>query len=125
MNSAQVVLSLLGSSSVVAVATTVITAIFNKRKLGADATQIITQAAVGVVDTLKTENARLVARVDAVEVELSDARDKATAWYRTLQLHVAWDHLSFQKLTELGVADWPEPPPVYPPTATPSGSTEA
>jgi hypothetical protein len=109
-----VVVQLLGSVVLAAIAGAIINGIINRRKLGAEATEIITKAASGVVERLEAEltrvngdNRRLRERISTLEYR--EETDRAV-----LQLHAAWDHLAVQKLQELGI-NLPAPPPLSPP----------
>lgn len=125
----QVIVAALGAGSVGAVIAALITGLFTKRKLGAEATEIITKAASGVVESLNGEIVRVNSALAAVRAEQSrerisharelrerDARHAAqmSAVRRTLQLHVAWDVMAIARLGEHGI-DLPEPPPLLPP----------
>lgn len=109
------VLAALGVGSVV---TAVVTGLFSKRKLGAEATEIITNAASSVVKTLENQLARSErqCREDQVKHE-RQMNEMATAhirerdeWRKVLQLHVAWDALAISKLAELHLQMPPTPP---------------
>jgi hypothetical protein len=112
---ADVVVQLLGSVVLAAVAGAIINGIINRRKLGAEATEIITKAASGVVERLEAEltrvtgdNTRLRERIQTLEIR--EETDRAV-----LQLHAAWDHMAVQRLMECGITDLPQPPPLSPP----------
>lgn len=137
------VIGLLGGGGIASIVGAIVAGLFARRKLGAEATKIITDAASGVVGMLETqlraqETAFAVERVDnktkldnAVQ-SAQTANDKAEAcadeterikkewrseredWRRVLQLHVAFDHLAIAKLAEHGV-DLGDPPPLLPP----------
>lgn len=127
----QLVVAVLGGGTLAAV----LNAIMSRKKLGADATKIITEAAAGVASDLRTDNqalrtkqAELEARVDELEqreeaINLAHRRETAQwererqDWRRVLQLHAAWDHMAVTKLRETMAEDvtLPEPPPLYPP----------
>jgi len=109
-----VLVQLLGSVVLAAVLGAIINGFLNRRKLGAEATEIITKAASGVVERLEAEllrvtndNTRLRERVNTLEIK--EEADRAV-----LQLHAAWDHLAVERLTEAGI-DMPMPPPLSPP----------
>ncbi len=119
-----VVVQLLGSVVLAAIAGAIINGIINRRKLGAEATEIITKAATGVVERLEAEltrvtgdNARLRERVNSLEIQ--EETDRAV-----LQLHAAWDHMAVQRLAEYGITDLPQPPPLSPPPLSRSGPRE-
>ena len=109
-----VIVQLLGSAVLAAIAGAIINGIINRRKLGAEATEIITKAASGVVERLEAERSRIandnvVLRERVAALEAREEADRAV-----LQLHAAWDHLAVQKLAELGI-ELPAPPPLSPP----------
>lgn len=131
--SAGVIAALLGAGGLGAIVAAIVTGLFSKRKLGAEATEIITKAAAGVVTNMQAEIDRQVARnedllktheaamnrlVESHDREMEDVR-------RVLQLHVAWDAIAIAKLGELGVK-LPPAPPLLPPTTHqhPSPSSE-
>jgi len=125
----QIVVAALGAGSIGAVIAALVTGLFTKRKLGAEATEIITKAASGVVESLNGEIVRVNAAMVAVRAEQAEERTRhaeemsaasakfqreITARDRVLQLHVAWDMLVRAKLAEHGI-ELPEPPPLRPP----------
>lgn len=113
-----IVLAALGIGSIV---TAVVTGLFSKRKLGAEATEIITNAASSVVKTLEAQLQRSDAerREELERHEVAMARmalahvQERDAWKKVLQLHVAWDALAISKLAELHL-DMPPTPPLTP-----------
>jgi|GEM_PF-3524825 len=108
----------LGGGGVAAIVTAVVTGLFSKRKLGAEATEIITKAASGVVERIEKDNLDLRAEVtglkEAREQDKREWRQVTRDWRAALQLHAAWDALAIAKLHEAGI-EIPEPPPLYPP----------
>lgn len=126
--STDVLAIVLGSSGATAVVAAIITGLTTRRKLGAEATEIITKAAAGVVTNLNAEVVRVEAarRTDATMYEAQIAahekklEEMASAhvhereeWRRVLQLHVAWDAIAIAKLSEVGI-DLPDTPPLLP-----------
>lgn len=126
--SADVLAALLGGGGVAAVVAAIVTAISTRRKLGAEATEIITKAAAGVVTNLTAEVARqeqarkdqaamYEAQIAAHEQKLEEMAaahvHEREEWRRVLQLHVAWDAIAIAKLGDMGV-DLPETPPLMP-----------
>jgi DNA-directed RNA polymerase len=124
-----VVLAALGIGSVV---TAVVTGLFSKRKLGAEATEIITNAASSVVKTLEAQLARgeqerhedqTRHEMEMTRITVEHAREMTNmarahtqerdAWKKVLQLHVAWDALAISKLAEMDF-DMPPTPPLTP-----------
>lgn len=69
----QVVVGLL-SAGITAVIVAVLNAIFNRRKLSAEATEIITKAAAGTVEQVVKDNESLRTRLAKVEAELEAMR---------------------------------------------------
>lgn len=128
-----IIVALLGGGGLFAVVGALVNGVFTKRKLGAEATEIITRAASGVVTDLRTsleertaEMARMRLEHDAglaaIRLEHTAALTKMATdhanerenWRRVLQLHVAWDYIAIEKLSHLGV-ELPPPPPILPP----------
>jgi hypothetical protein len=108
MNPALIV-AILGAGGLGAIVAAVVTGLFSKRKLGAEATEIITKAAAGVVTSLqgelaRSEAARLVQeagyRHEIEKIKGEHAREMDDV-RRVLQLHVAWDAIAIAKLGEL------------------------
>lgn len=135
------VVGLLGGGGIAAIISAIVTGLFSKKKLGADAAEIITKAAAGVVQELteqaarnKVENAEQIARMkiehaeelarrdvqhQAIVTQMQKMKDDHEAEReevrRVLQLHVAWDAIALAKLADVGV-DLPPVPPLTPPT---------
>lgn len=131
--SPEVLAALLGSGGIAAVLAAVVAAVSTRRKLGAEATEIITNAAAGVVKNMQAEidrqvkrnteiiqeneqrielltrehSERMNAMVDSHNQEMEDVR-------RVLQLHVAWDAIAIAKMNDFGVT-LPPAPPLLPP----------
>lgn len=123
LSTAQIVIGILGTLGVGSVLAALVTGLFSRKKLGADATEIITKAAAGVVERTEADNARL--RVELLqerrdrETEQDEFRRLIDAHTKTLQLHAAWDALAAARLEEQGIM-LPPPPPVYHPETAPS-----
>lgn len=117
--SPELLTALLGGGGLGAIAAAVVAGLFSRRKLGAEATEIITKAASGVVERLEAELARVTNERGAMRDELEQVRREWTAerlvWRQVLTIHAAWDTLAIGKLTECGVVIQ-APPPLYPPT---------
>lgn len=101
-----------------AILATVITGLFSRRKLSAEATKIITDAASGTLKDLRDENTRLAARVAATETQQDQLRDiqrrqdeRQRADHQALAIHAFWDRQAWNTLKEQGI-DLPEPPPL-------------
>jgi hypothetical protein len=121
MNPALIV-AILGAGGIGAIVAAIITGLFSKRKLGAEATEIITKAAAGVVTSLQGELARAEAArmlqqssyLHEIEKIKSDHAKEMDDVRRVLQLHVAWDAIAIAKMSELG-HHLPPAPPLLPP----------
>lgn len=112
MNSDTLV-GLLGGGGVGVIIAAVIAGLFSRRKLGAEATQIITEAASGVVTRLEGQLERSDKQMRRV---IQDFENERAEWIRVLQLHVSWDHIAIAKVNALSPNDpLPPAPPVYPP----------
>jgi len=131
--SAAAVLQILASAGAATILATVINGILNRKKLGAETTKIITDAAGGMVKDLREENERLrrseermrlmaadlEARVDDLEHAQAEAAIERDEWLRVLQVHASWDALAIAKLNEpIPPIDIPDAPPLTPPTRT-------
>lgn len=106
----------LGSAAVAGVLVTVINGLFSKRKLSAEATDIIAKAASGVVERLEEENARVIAsnvqlqgKVEAGTVEQQLQREHLRSIDQSVAQHVLWDQQIREILRDNGI-DVPEPP---------------
>lgn len=117
----QLVVAILGAGGLGAIAAAVITGLFSKRKLGAEATEIITKAAAGVVTNLESENKRQAVRIDrmieehrtAMRALVDSHAEEMEEVRRVLQLHVAWDAIAIAKMASLG-EEMPPAPPLLP-----------
>lgn len=111
-----VVVAVLGTLGVGSVLGAVVAAIASRKKLGADATKIITEAAAGVVTDLRAELGRSEAKMERMRLAFVEERE---AWRRVLQLHVAWDSIAIAKVNALlpvGSEPLPPAPPLLPPS---------
>lgn len=123
------VITVLGAGGLGAIIAAVVTGLFSKRKLGAEATEIITNAAAGVVTSVQSQLDRSEQhrKDDQAAHELEMAKithahalsmtqmahahvQERKAWTQILQMHAAWDHLAIEKLLEYGVSLPPTPP---------------
>lgn len=96
----------------------VITGLFSRRKLSADATKIITDAASGVVAELRTElgraaqaNALLTGKVEAGQLIQTQQQEHLRSIDQAVAMHVLWDRQAYATLRESGI-ELPEPPPL-------------
>lgn len=109
------IVSILAASGFGAIAAAFIAGVFSKKKLGAEATEIITKAAAGVVTNLEREITRQRESFDREIAEIrADHAKEMDDVRRVLQLHVAWDAIAIAKLAELEV-HLPPAPPLLPP----------
>lgn len=119
--SPEIIAAIVGAGGTSAILAAIITGLFSKRKLGADAAEIITKAAAGVVTNMQSEIDRQVKRNDDLIAEhrraLKELMDSHEAEMlevrRVLQLHVAWDAIAIAKMNDLGV-NMPPAPPLIP-----------
>lgn len=115
------VFQLLGTAGIAAVATAIIQGVFSRKRLGAEATQIIQSAATGVVLMLEKQVAEKTAAVDdllererALEKRVRDLEDERDDQRQINQMHAAWDYLAHNELITHGTK-LPPPPLLYPP----------
>lgn len=112
----ETVVAILGASAVATVLGAIIQGVINKRKLSAEATSIITQAAGGLVKDLQTDNGRL--RAENARSSLREERSRGSvrrrdeAFRRVLDGHVRWDKLVVEALRQAGI-QLPDPPELY------------
>lgn len=107
----------LGLSGVLAA---IVSGIISRKKLKADATLVVQQAASGLVESMQKQleirDVRLTemsARIDELEDNERRHSREAELWRRDLQLHATWDALAMTELAKHGVT-LPEAPPLYP-----------
>lgn len=104
-------LQLLGALGFGGILATIINAMFNKRKLSAEATEVITKAASGVVERLEKENQRIIAR-EEVNAQRAAADHQEIHQLRTLiSMHAYWDQQAYEALQAQGI-NLPKPPPL-------------
>lgn len=113
------VLQWLTSAAAGALLLAVVNGFFAKRKLSAEATDIITKAASGVVERLESENARVIAsnatlsgKVEAQQTRLDDFHRILRAQSDALAIHAFWDRQAVTIAADHGIA-LPEPPPLH------------
>lgn len=119
---ASILIAVLGTGGTSAIIAAIATGLFSKRKLSAEATDIITKAAAGVVTTMQVEIDRQIKRNDTLVAEhraemkrlVDSHEDEIDDVRRVLQLHVAWDMIAISKMSELGI-ELPPAPPLLPP----------
>lgn len=121
-----VALQWLGGIGIGAVLVAIVTGLFSKRKLSAEATKIITDAASGVVEIQKAELARVVAsnvllagKVEAQQIQLDEIQRAVRIQAEILAIHAFWDQQAVTVARDHGIS-LPEPPPLHP--TQPTGS---
>lgn len=120
--SGQLVLQLLGSVAFVTLITSVVNNLLSRKRLGAEATKIITDAASGVVSDIREDNSRLRERekdlndrLDALEQAQDAWEDERRVWKQLLREHQSWDTLALSELRKLHPdTEYPPPPPLVP-----------
>ena len=111
-------LTLLAAFGLGSVFVSIITGLFSRRKLSAEATKIITGAASEVVEIQKAELARVIAsntllngKVDAQQIQLNDMQNTLRTQAAALEVHAFWDLQAVGIAREHGI-DLPPPPPL-------------
>lgn len=119
---AQIAGSLLGAGVLGAI----VQGFMNRRKLGAEATDIITKAAGGIVSRLEKENTRITAALSTANRRIDELERAKDEWdvqrhelRETLTVHSAFDQEVVRRLRDLGIVDLPEPPPLLPQSMRP------
>ena len=107
-----------GAFGVGTVLASIVAALFNRRKLSAEATKIITDAASGTLKDVRDENTRLVARtaaletrIERVERENQEQADHQRQTDALIVVHGEWDRQAFYAARDKGI-NLPEPPPL-------------
>ena len=126
LSGAQAIVSILGVLGFGSVIAAVVNGLWTRKKLGADATEIITKAASGVVENISSDNARLRVELDEERQERRAEQADFKAEMRrivaehalVLQIHAAWDHLAVEACAKAGI-ELPAPPALYAQDATP------
>lgn len=119
--SADLVVAVLGAGGLGGIVMAIITGIFSKRKLGAEAADIITKAAAGVVTNMQAEIDRQINRNNqlvtehrlAIDALITSHDEEMDEVRRVLQLHVAWDAFAIARLADVGI-ELPPAPPLLP-----------
>lgn len=108
----------LSSAAVSAVILAFINGLFSKRKLSADATKIITEAASGVVEIQKAEIARVLAsnleltqKVDTLQARVDRGEKTTQVQGEAIAIHTFWDIQAVEELGKQGI-NLPPPPPL-------------
>lgn len=120
--STDVVVAVLGTLGIGSVAGAIVAGLFSRKKLGADATKVITEAAAGVVADLRAELGRADDKVTRAEAKVAKLvlafEAERETWRRVLQLHVAWDAIAIAKVNAMCKPgdELPPAPPLLPPS---------
>lgn len=112
------VLEYLSAVGVGALLLAVVNGLFSKRKMSAEATQIITQAASGTLKDVRDENTRLLGRqiqietrLDTAEQRIAQQDDHQRRTDALIVVHSEWDRQAFYAARQKGI-QLPEPPPL-------------
>jgi hypothetical protein len=92
-------------------ATGVVTAIFNRKKLSADTSQVFVGTAEELVGIVRAELKRVVDELVAERLRAAGLEEQRRGWFRRADIHSAWDRRAEHEHPELG-----PPPPLYPPS---------
>ena len=119
-------LQFLGSAGVTTVLVTVISGIMKRKQLGADvsktgadATKVLSETAVGLLERAEKDNERLRLREAAHDRFREEMILKDEEWRRVLQVHAAWDALAQVSAERCDPPiNLPPAPPLTPPTIT-------
>ncbi len=116
-NNISTLILLISSSGITAVIVAIITAMVNRRKLSAEATNIISQAAGGIVQRLEDENKRLNLNLEHMRNRVSDLElienkrgDQMELYNHQIYAHLEYDRMLVEQLEKLGVTVAPPPP---------------
>jgi hypothetical protein len=108
-----VLIAVIGSSGVTVILGAIANGVIQKRKLSADATHIITQAAGGIVlnlqednGRLRAENIRVSSRFDRFKTAVRRRDDKMR---KLFDAHATWDQIVVKELRRAGL-NLPDPP---------------
>lgn len=117
--SPDIILAVVGAGGVGAVFTATLNALVQRKRLGAQAADIIQRAAAGVVTTLQEEDRRKSKRItdlenkeELLERRVAHLERERDADRHAAQLHAAWDHLAIAELSTIP-SRLPPPPPLY------------
>lgn len=110
------------SAGVMTVFVAVINGLLQRRKVGADTTKVITDAATGVMSRIESDNERLRSeaigyrtREDVLEDHIDRLGDERAEWMRIARQHGEWDDLVFKQVAEhCPTLILPVPPPLSP-----------
>lgn len=101
----------LGASGIMLVLAAVVNAFVNKRKLSADATKVITEAAAGVVQDMRADNAEIRAERQALVADVRQLRTEVREQNALIAVHAFWDQQVVDAAEAQGMA-LPPPPPL-------------
>ena len=118
------VVQFMGSVVLATIVGALLNGLINRRKLSAEATEIITRAASGVVERLEDDIERGERREQALMLRVADLEAGEIENRRVLQEHAAWDHMAVAALQAAGILDLPDPPPLLPPPHTRVGRVD-
>jgi uncharacterized membrane protein len=115
MNAGQIIMALASSTALATVLAAAIAGFFSRRKLSAEATEVITKAASGVVERLEAENARISVGRNELAARVSSLEEQERRRAAALVVHEAWDRMAVRTLRDAG-HPLPDPPPLEPAT---------
>lgn len=117
--SGELLVAILGSTGLGAIIAAVINGYFSHRKLGAEATKIISDAAVGVVERIEDELERQTDATETAKRRLIQERERwheeRLAWRRLMREWGSWEATVIEAVRAAGIEGIPPPPPTYPP----------
>jgi hypothetical protein len=90
--------------------TGVITTIANRKKVGADTSQVFVGTAEELVGIVRAELKRVVEDLVTERLRAEALEEGRRGWFKRADLHSAWDRRAMERCPDLG-----EPPGLYPP----------
>lgn len=102
----QVVVALLMGGAV----TGLISTIANRKRVGADTSQVFVGTAEELVGIVRAELKRVVDDLVAERLRAAGLEEGRRGWYKRADIHSAWDRRAMEICPDLG-----EPPGLYPP----------
>jgi len=112
------VIQLLFSAGVTTVVVTIINGFLQRRKMGADTTKIITDAASGVLTRIEDDNKRLRTDDSKNRTRIDQLEDYIDEGRGVINRHIEWDELVVRRAKAVDLY-LPDPPPLKPPPLPP------
>lgn len=91
--------------------TGVVTTIANRKKLGADTSQVFVGTAEELVGIVRAELKRVVDDLVAERYRADSLEKSRREWFKRADVHSAWDRRALEQNPDLGPC-----PPLYPPS---------